>query len=123
MKMSDNHVAMEKKMCIVCAKDYETGAVLLSTRFDRIENRFVPIGNPRTGMGMCPACEALKAQGYIAIVGAIEHTNTRTGTYAHIKEDAWHKIFTMPVPGKMVAFAGPDVMDFLAKLEAQSKEN
>lgn len=121
--MPKSHVSMERVICVVCGKPYDTGAILLDRRLrDSMEPQTV------TGYGMCPEHEDLRAKGYVALVGidpgkskeARAHPGTinpedayRTGDIAHIRVAALPRIFNIPAPEKMVAFVELEVIEKL----------
>lgn len=99
--MSKSHVSMEQHACQICGKLFDTGAVLLDRRLqDSLEDKTV------TGMGICPACDDLTSDGYIALIGCDPEKTTvsdsgtvnqdtayRTGTIAHVRKEAADRIF------------------------------
>lgn len=120
--MSDkSHVTMEQRVCVVCGKLFDTGAILLDrqlrARFDR---------QTVTGWGMCPEHQKLIDDGYVALVSTIPprvgstvrpEDADRTGRLAFLKRDVWERIFTVPLPAKGVAFVSDEVLDHLEKLQ------
>lgn len=74
--MSKSHVAMEKNICLVTGKEYETGSLLLATRYYKGEptvdlegeNRRTGLGNNVTGNGFCPEVQEKLDAGYVALV-------------------------------------------------------
>lgn len=57
-------VAMEKKICPICGKEYETGAILMDRRLRKsFESRYVI-----TGYGECDDCKKRLDDGYIALI-------------------------------------------------------
>lgn len=125
--MTKSHVSLEQAICVVCGAAYDTGAVLLDRSLrNSMEHKTV------MGYGMCPADEKRRADGYIALVeldpsrsGATERTATikpsdacRTGVIAHIKSEAFPKMFNVALPERGVAYVEPGVIEALrAKIE------
>ena len=74
--MSKSHVAMEKHICLVTGKEYETGSLLLATRYYKGqpsvdlegENIRTGLGNNVTGNGFCPEVQEKLDAGYVALV-------------------------------------------------------
>lgn len=99
--MSKSYTAMEKKICIVCAQTYDTGAILLDKRLqESLENPTI------SGTGICPEHTKMHENGYIALV-EIDPTKSkvpaknnikqedayRTGTVAHIRREVAKEMF------------------------------
>jgi hypothetical protein len=59
-----SYVSMEQKKCLVCAKDFDSGAILLDRRMRQSLDR-----TTLTGWGLCPEHQKLYDDGYIALVG------------------------------------------------------
>jgi hypothetical protein len=116
---------MEKKVCMVCGQEYETNSILLDKRLRESMEKYTV-----TGLGACPKHQKLADDGYIALVGAkpskadslrAEDTE-RTGELAHIKKDAFYRIFKNVKldPNKFpMVFVESDVMDVLKKLSEE----
>jgi len=123
-----SHVSMEQKVCVVCCNKFDSGAILLETRIDRMAGglRQSMERHTVTGWGMCPEHTKLKNEGYVALIGAANKSGSsiqpedavRTGDIIHVHSAAFEKIFNTPVPPKMVAFVEPDVVAYLKGLEA-----
>lgn len=95
-------VTMEQRMCSVCGRTYDTGAILLDQRLrERFERHTV------TGYGLCPEDQGKYDAGFIALVevdptksnvtGSIMQPENahRTGRLAHIKVEAFKRIFNI----------------------------
>ncbi len=120
-----SHVTMEANVCVVCAETFDTGAILLDRQLrERFESRTT------TGWGMCPHHEALKDDGYVALVacdesksGRLSNGNVdpgkawRTGTVAHLRRAVFADVFNVPVPDMMVCFCDDNVIEALVKME------
>jgi len=112
-----SHVSMEQHACLVCTKLFDTGAILLDKRLQAsMDNTTV------TGWGLCPEHQAKWDEGYIALVEATPgNPPGRTGRLAHIRREAWGKLFDVPPPshhGKPLplAFIEPEAFEKLAAL-------
>jgi hypothetical protein len=106
-------VSMERKMCSVCGKEFDSGALLLQK---------TNINHPRleryttTGYGLCPEDKAKHDAGFIALVvidesksiadnGMMKMENAqRTGEIIHIKRKAFEKIFNTEVSMIVMSF-------------------
>jgi hypothetical protein len=119
-----SHVSMEQKVCVVCGKRYDTGAILLDRRLrDSMERHTV------TGWGMCEEHEAMRADGYVALIGANPGSDEetiqpgeadRTGALVHLKREKFDEIFNVPCPDGMVCFVDPQVIEMFRR--ASGKE-
>lgn len=114
--MIKSFVTLETKRCIICGKDYDSGAILINKRlYDRFEmHTCTGFGDP------CNDCtEYLLGgeHGRIALVGVDETKSKmkpadtelkqqdacRTGEISFLDKWAWQHIFTTPMPrGPMV---------------------
>lgn len=105
-----SHVSMEQYQCVVCRELFDTGTVLLDKRLRAsMEAKTV------TGHGMCPTHEGMRREGYIALIEATPE-RVRLGRLAHIRSEAWDKIFKMPAPPGGAAYVPPEVMDHLSQI-------
>jgi len=123
--MSKSYVSLEQKVCLVCAKAFDSGAVLLDTRLKDSMERFTV-----TGWDLCPDDKARYDDGYIALVEARPPTEGdtlkpdeayRLRRIVHIREAVFTTIFNIPPrleDGTMLAvtFAEPAVMDMLEEM-------
>ena len=62
--MNKSYVTMEQHICIICGKEFDTGALLLDKRLRKQFDQ-----HTTTGIGMCPEHKKLHEEGYIALVG------------------------------------------------------
>jgi hypothetical protein len=97
-----SHVTMEQKVCAICNKPYDTGAILLDRQLRKRFKR-----QTITGLGLCKECVM---PGYIALVvidesksdasaGRVRPENIyKTGEVIHVKEDAFDKVFQNVAP-------------------------
>lgn len=133
--MDKSYVTLEQQRCLVCGKDFDTGALLLDRR---LKNRFDM--HTVTGMGLCQEHQELYDNGYIALVGIDPEKSHdvggdasvmkfddayRTGRVAHLKADAWPKVMSAPLPerdGKMLpfVFVEDEVIDLLAQMQERA---
>lgn len=127
--MSKSHVSMERHVCIVCGKLFDTGSILLDRRLcDSLERSTI------TGTGLCPEHLKLFDDGYIALVEVANKQNSttlkpqdadRTGRIAHVRRTVATEIFNAALPdGAMVYVeAGTDdvkgVIDMLEDMQHQ----
>jgi len=116
--MTKSYVTLEQHCCPVCVKTFDTDALLLDRRLrDTFESKTV------TDWEFCEACEKLKRGGYIALVEADPERgdNTpggayRTGNIAHIKSEAFGRVFDVPVPEGGLCFMEPGVIEKLQEM-------
>lgn len=96
--MSKSHVSMEQKMCPVCGKIFDSGAILLDMQLkESMEHCTV------TGYDLCEEHKKLWNDGYIALV-VCKNKDTgrslkmeeadRTGELIHIRKSAFKQIIT-----------------------------
>lgn len=95
-----SYVSMERKVCPVCGAEFDSGAILLDRRLRESMERTTV-----TGWQLCPEHEALRADGYIALVEArapaegetlTMETAYRLGRVVHIRETAFKRVFDLP---------------------------
>ena len=128
--MSKSYVTMQQEVCLVCAKAFDTGAILMDRRMrDTFEHKTV------TGWGLCPDCKSKHDGGYVALVAVDEDLSTpgpdgkltaegahRTGAVAHIRREVWPKIFDAPVPDGPLCFMEPGVLTALEAMMEGAQE-
>jgi hypothetical protein len=117
-----SHVSMEQRVCVVCCKEYDTGAILLDRRLKNSMDRCTI-----TGWGMCPEHQEMKDKGYIALIaidpdkskGPLFTPSTvyRTGNAGHLSAEAFARVFDMPVPEDGVVFCSDGVLDILESMQ------
>ena len=117
--MDKSYVSMERRVCVVCCKEYDTGALLLDKRLrDSMDKHTL------TGWGMCEEHQKLKDDGYVAMVGcdASKQGDSdtikpeeahRTGKIAHIKKHVFNSIFNVEAPCHGVVFCDSKIIDKL----------
>lgn len=121
-----SYVEMEKHVCEICGNQYDTGSILLHRQMRNIKN-------PLTGTGICPACEKLKDEEYIALIEVINKPNSsntlkqeeanRTGTIMHIRRHVFQKVFNVPDNGLSMVFVEPLVIKALKQMMPEEKES
>ena len=120
-----SHVSMETHQCVVCLKVYETGNLLLDQRLRDSMDR-----TTLTGHGLCPEHQALKDEGYVAMVelqrqpqhGEDPIAVPRTGQVCHIKAEAWPHLMSIPAPESGVCVVEIGVIDKLKGRVASEQE-
>jgi len=103
------HVAMEKRVCLVTGKEYETGQLLLATTYSKNGEPLIDLDEHNvTGNGFCPEVQDKFDNGYIALVcldesksdinksGNTVHPKDayRTGRIIYIKREAADELLT-----------------------------
>jgi len=124
--MNKSYVSLERKVCVVCGKEYDTNSLLLDKHLrDKFEHYTV------TGWGKCPECDK---PGYVALVGADPDKSTivdgnvkpdeafRTGMIMWMKEEAFKKTFNVPIPEGKVVFIDRIAFEHLEKLYKEVTE-
>jgi hypothetical protein len=118
-----SHVSIEQHVCPVCSIAHDTGAILLDKRLKQTMHM-----HTATGYGLCPEHKEKADQGYIALVELDPKRSVirndvvkpedayRTGRFAHIRREAWDKVFDLPAPELSVVCIEPAVFDALANL-------
>lgn len=112
--MEKSYVSMERKMCPVCGKEFDSGAILLDRRLKNSMERYTT-----TGYDMCEEHTKLWKDGYMALV-VIDDTKSkstfdsripekdrvqrvkmedahRTGEIIHMKSVVFAELFNAPV--------------------------
>lgn len=97
--MEKSYVSLECARCPACDKEHETGTILLDRRMlNSMERHAVTQNRP------CPECAK---EGYVLLIEAEMRGKAyagetpeiwRTGATAHVKIDAWSKLFNVPLP-------------------------
>lgn len=123
-----SHVSMEQHCCPVCGKAHNTGSILFNQRLQpTMEQHTI------TGWGLCPVHGALADDGYIALVECDPHKTVvhndrssldqacRTGVYAHVRREAFNRIFNVPVAeDQYLVFVEPGVISRLQEMTRPS---
>jgi hypothetical protein len=131
--MTKSHVSMEQHVCLVCGQTFDTGSILLDKRLrDSLEPKTV------TGWDLCPEHKALYETGMVALVEVDEDKTGprgatlrpedayRTGRVAHVKEEAFRKLFNISPRderGKLRAlmFIDKQAMDYITDVEKRTR--
>lgn len=131
----ENHVSLGRRVCIVCCKEFDSNEILLATKYRPTRNGGMEPLRPLkrhtvTGWGMCPEHEKLRQDGFVALIGTDEALSDklpngnikpegahRTGEVAHLKAEAFARIFNVPVPADKVAFCDPAVIEHLKHMQ------
>lgn len=107
--MEKSYVSMERKVCPVCGKEFDSGAILLDRRLKNSMERYTT-----TGYDMCEEHTKLWKDGYMALV-VVDETKSkasdvkdkvyrmqmedayRTGEIIHMKSVVFAELFNAPV--------------------------
>lgn len=122
-----SHVSLEQHVCIVCGTAFDTGAILLDKRL-----RASMEHHTKTGWGLCPEHQKLSDDGFVALieidpersvlgsVGVRPEQAHRTGRLAHLKRNAFPKVFDVPIQDAQVCvFIEPGVIEQLQTMVVQ----
>lgn len=127
---SKSHVSMERHICLICATEYDTGAILLQRRLRPCLERYTV-----TGWGLCPEHQRLFEDGFVGLVecdparSVIQATDERvdpssayrTGRIAHLKREVFSKFFNVQIATTLpCVFVEPLVMEKLEALHRAS---
>jgi len=112
-----SHVSLEQKICPVCNKTHDSGAILLDRRLkDSMEHHTV------TGLALCPDH---KKDGFICMIVVDESKSSgsgdtlkpedahRTGMVVHVKKEAAAKIFNTDMGGSEFVYISQDAAEKL----------
>ncbi len=114
-----SHVSMEQYECVVCAKHYDTGAILLDKRLkDSLE------GHTCTGIGLCPEHKAEAGDEYVWLVCATRDSNgdtMRTGDNVRVRRAVWSKMFNAPIPPNGIGFIEPEAFERLRAMTGHAQ--
>jgi hypothetical protein len=122
--MAKSWVSMEKQVCVVCGKEFDTGALLLDKR---MKQSMAP--NTITGFGMCPEHKKLSDEGFVALV-EIDPSKSisgvedlikpqdayRTGNIAHIRASVLAQICDVKITTDVV-YIEPGVIEKLKSIQ------
>jgi len=116
--MEKSHVTLEQKLCVVCGKTYDSGAILLD---QRLRKRFEM--HTTTGYGMCPEDQGKKDGGYVALVecdatksmasgNIMKPENAhRTGRIMHMRKKVFAGMFNVEGDTPPMAFIEQEAFD------------
>lgn len=116
-----SYVTLETNQCSICGNIFDTGNLLLDRRLrESFEHKTL------TDHSLCPDCNKLYLDGYIALIGCDESKSDklpngtikfesayRTGNILHVKKDAWVKIFNIAIPESKFVFTTDEVIQQL----------
>ena len=115
--MTKSYVSIEQNVCPVCAKTFDTNALLLNRRLHENMERYTV-----TGWSLCPEHQKLHDDGYVALV-AIDPDHSalpykpdtvyRLGGIAHIRRSVWQDIFDCPPPEGPMVFCDESLVEKL----------
>jgi hypothetical protein len=124
--MTKSYVSLEQNVCPVCARTFDTNAILIHERLsETLEKHTI------TGWSLCPEHEKLHEEGYVALVSIDPNrsrpphkpdTVFRTGKIMHIRRSAWPNIFGEAAPETPMTFCGDDLVEKLQAMMGQSGE-
>ena len=129
MKIPDDYVQLEQKMCPVCGVIHTHDCGILIHK----KLRSIPKDKTVTGYGLCEEHDALFNDGYVALIGvnntgtasklSMEHAD-RTGTIAHIRRSVFNDIFNSPIDDDLpLVFVDEQVITILnERMEEQARE-
>ena len=126
-----SYVSLEQKVCMVCGKQFDSGAILLDRRLKESMEHYTV-----TGSDLCPDDNKRHEEGYVALVEARKPTYGdtltpgeayRLGRIAHIREAAFDTIFNN-VPARdshgdllPLVFIEPDAFDKIEEISRQAE--
>lgn len=101
--MEKSYVGIGVSVCPVCGAEHDA-VVLLDRRLQASLKRRTAVG-----WAMCPEHKKRKDDGYIALIECNNRPHSlndadRTGAIAHVRREAWSKVFNVPVPSKGLCF-------------------
>ena len=127
--MEKSYVSMAKKICRVCGDKFDSGEILLDKRLRASMEKYTV-----TGWGICPEHQKLHDDGYVAMIGCDKDKSElnpdgsikpesayRTGSFSHVRVEAFEKVFDTSVPEKLFCFCEQGVLDHLKKLDEGSR--
>ena len=114
--MSKSHVSMEQNQCFICLTIFETGNILLDRRLKQSMEQCTV-----TGYGICPECQKLQDDGYVALIVASEgNTSNRTGQYLFLKKEVAVHLFNNPFD-KNIGFIDGQLFDQIQEPHGKAK--
>ena len=122
--MEKSYVSLEKKVCMVCGKEYDSGSLLLDRRLqDSMEKYTV------TGWGVCSEDQEKLDAGYVALIGIDSAKSDdftpegvyRTGQLLFIKRQVLPDLGIEIEDKDYIVFADERPMNDLIRLGEQAK--
>ena len=120
-------VAMAQRVCQVCGVKYDANELILDKHMRERFNQKELIG-----WGVCPACDKLNTDGYIALVGVKGSPSTgkmsledadRTGMVIHMRRPIFKDFFGVEDEPGLLAFVDQGTLDRLKEqIESNSSE-
>ena len=119
-------VSLEQCVCLVCGAAFDTGNLLLDKRL-----RASMEHHTMTGWSLCAEHQRLFDEGYVALVECDPQRSGlpsagdrlkpeqawRTGRLAHVKREAFAKLFNVPLRAEQACmFVDPEVIDWLHRI-------
>jgi len=128
--MGKSYVTLEQAVCPICAETKDTGNLLLDRRMrDTFEHKTT------TGVDICPDCQKMIDDGYIALVGAdekqsvISHDNRikvedafRLAEYLWIKRHVAVQIFDTEFGEHPFVFIDQEAIDKVKEIVANAED-
>lgn len=123
-----SYVSLEQHVCLVCGTAFDTGSILLDRRL-----RSSMEHHTTTGWGLCAEHQRLFSEGFVALVECDPQRSEmssgadrmkpeqayRTGRLAHVKREAFAKLFNVPVAANQACvFVEPGVIERLQAMVA-----
>lgn len=121
-----SHVSMVQHQCLVCLTTFNTGELLLHQRLSPVLDRHTVVGH-----SLCPDCKKLHEDGFIAFVGvrnSSQHERLtqkeaqRSGDIVHVRRELANDLFNMKFDEQPLSFCDQEVIEYLAALSKQLKE-
>lgn len=126
-----SHVSLEQHVCLVCGKEFNTGAILLDKRLCKCLERHTV-----TGMGLCAEHQKLADNDFVALIecdperskplnGYLKPEQAyRTGRLLHLKRAACAQIFDRPIKdNQFCIFVEPGVIERIQAMATERTNN
>lgn len=124
--MTKSYVSAEQNVCPVCAKTFDTNAILINKHLRENMERYTV-----TGWGLCPEHKKLHEEGYVALVAidpdrsAKPYTPSsvyRLGGVAHMRRSVWRSIFNCDPPEGPMVFCDEELVEKLESMMPPKQE-
>ena len=127
-----SYVSLEQRLCLVCGAPFDTGNLLLDKRLRASMKR-----HTTTGWGLCVEHQKLADDGFLALVecdpqrsgtpmanGNLKPEQAyRTGRLAHLKREAFARLFNVPITNKQACvFVESGVIEQLQTMVAPAAD-